>query len=98
MRTLFIAFLILGLVSCSGTESKYEKVIENFLETDRNGVKTDLKIEFLNITVTDIFVSDSITILQQRFENEKSKKVDLAQQSVEYWKKTLEKNKKNRVI
>lgn len=96
----YLLFLILPFVisSCS-TQSEYEKTIANYLQTG-NGVKTDLKIEFLEMKVSDITVSDSIAVLQERFESERAKKIESAEKSVKHWQESIEKQKgkKNQLV
>ena len=92
---LFIPFVIL---SCS-TQSESEKVIADYLQTE-NGVKIDLKIEFLELNISDITVADSIAILQEYFETERAKKIESAEKSVKHWQESIEKQKgkKNQLV
>ncbi|MFV0591483.1 MAG: hypothetical protein ACK5M7_08865 [Draconibacterium sp.] len=94
MKAFLITLLSLCFFSCSSPESKYEKIISDYLQTDKKGVKTDLKIKFLSLSIGDVFVSDSIAILQERYKQEKSKKVETAQESVTYWEETVGKHQK----
>ncbi|MBK5722088.1 hypothetical protein JGH11_14515 [Dysgonomonas sp. Marseille-P4677] len=100
MRKLYF-FILLPLVwfSCS-SPSNYEKIIIDYLETDKKGIKTDLQIEILSINVSDITVSDSTSILQKQFEAEKAKKIESAQNSISrLQEKTKEqRGKKNQAV
>lgn len=74
MRKLYFLLLFpLVWLSCS-SPSNYEKAIIDYLEIDKKGVKTDLKIEFLSMNVSNITVADSISILQKQFEAKKTRK------------------------
>ncbi len=96
MKTFLMTILSLCFFSCSNSlESRYEKIIADYLQTDNKGVKTDLKIKFLSLSVDDVFVSDSISILQERFKKEKLQKTETAHKSVDYWQETVDKHKKS---
>lgn len=99
MKKLFILLFFPLVVSSCSAQSKYEKVISDYLQT-RDDVKTDLKIEFLEMNVSNITVSDSIAILQEKFEAEKSKKIESAQKSVSHWQNKIQEQggKKNKVV
>ncbi|NDV77718.1 hypothetical protein [Dysgonomonas sp. 511] len=92
---LFFPFVI----SCSTSQSEYEKAIADYLQTG-NGIKTDLKIEFLEMKVSDITVTDSIAILQKRFDAERTKKIESAEKSIKHWQESIEKQKgkKNQLV
>jgi hypothetical protein len=100
MRKLYCLILFpLVWLSCS-SPSNYEKVIIDYLETDKKGVKTDLKIEFLSMNVSDITVADSISILQKQFEAEKIKKIESIQSSISRLQDKIQeqKGKNNQVV
>lgn len=100
MRKLYFLLLFpLVWFSCS-SPSNYEKAIIDYLETDKKGVKTDLKIEFLSMNVSDITVADSVSILQKQFEAEKAKKIESAQSSISRLQNKIQeqKGKKNQVV
>ncbi|TFD91933.1 hypothetical protein E2605_19030 [Dysgonomonas capnocytophagoides] len=100
MRKLFCLILFpLVWLSCSSS-SNYEKVIIDYLETNKKGVKTDLQIEFLSIDVSDITIADSISILQKQFETEKAKKIESIQGSISRLQNKIQeqKGKKNQVV
>ncbi|MDH6355888.1 hypothetical protein M2132_002238 [Dysgonomonas sp. PH5-45] len=95
----FILLLLFPLVVSCSAQSEYEKVIADYLQIE-NGVKTDLKIEFLEMNVSDITVSDSIQILNNEYQAEKEKRISDAQKSVEHWQNSIEeqKGKKNQLV
>lgn len=100
MRKLYFILLFpLVWLSCSSS-SNYEKVIIDYLETNKKGVKTDLQIEFLSIDVSDITIADSISILQKQFETEKAKKIESIQGSISRLQNKIQeqKGKKNQVV
>lgn len=96
----YILFLFFPFVisSCSA-QSDSQKAIIEYLET-QNGVRTDLKIEFLTFSVSDITVADSVAILQNQFETERSKKIEAVEKSVKHWQESIEeqKGKKNQLV
>lgn len=69
----YLAALILSclfLASC-GSGNKYEKLISDYVQTDKAGTWTDLQFEIIELKeLTPVTVSDSITILKQVFEEE----------------------------
>lgn len=79
-----LCFASCVLFGCNSQNSIYEKAITDFMENNAfRGVRTDLKIKFHdNITVSDISVADSIAILQKRYEEELSRKIESAQKVV----------------
>lgn len=100
MRKLYFILLFpLVWLSCSSS-SNYEKVIIDYLETNKKGVKTDLQIEFLSIDVSDITIADSISILQKQFETEKAKKIESIQSSISRLQDKIQeqRGKKNQVV
>lgn len=100
MKKLFIfIFIPLVWLSCS-SPSNYEQTIVDYLETDKKGVRTDLQIEILTINISDITVSDSVSILQQQFETEKAKKTESIQISISRLQDKIheQKGKKNKVV
>lgn len=99
MRKLFILLFFPLVISSCSAQSDSKKAIIGYLET-QNGVRTDLKIEFLSFDTSDITVSDSISILQTQYESEKSQKIESAEKSIIHWKDAIEKQKgkKNQVV
>ena len=98
MKQFILLLLFPFVISCSA-QSEYEKVISDYLQI-RDEVKTDLKIEFLKMNVSDITVSDSIQILNNEYQAEKEKRISDAQKSVEHWQNSIEeqKGKKNQLV
>lgn len=89
MKILFYSLTLTAfLFSCSSSQSEYEKVITDFLET-KNGVKTDLQIKYTKLEISDISVSDSITILKERFEAEKAKKIQSIEQTIKHKEESI---------
>lgn len=99
MRELFILLFFPLVISSCSAQSDSKKAIVDYLETE-NGVRTDLKIEFLSFDTFDITVSDSISILQSQYESEKCKKIESAEKSIAHWKNAIEKQKgkKNQIV
>jgi hypothetical protein len=99
MKKLAILLIFpLVLLACS-SQSEYEKLISDYLQT-KDGIKTDLKIEFRSIDVSDITVSDSVSILRKQFESEKNKKIETIQNSISRLENKIQeqKGKKNQVV
>lgn len=95
---LFFTFFIINflLIACNNKNSgqvellvdpEYEKIIAEFIQYDKKRkVKTDLKIQFLELSTIDIKVKDSTAILQQQYGQEKQKKIESAQYTVAHYK------------
>lgn len=95
MRIVYLLLLVL-LTSCSGP-SAYEQAIADFVQTDKKGTKYDLKFKVLEIKeLKKITVGDSITILTDDWEKEKTKKLTSLTESLERSKASLEKEKTKR--
>lgn len=100
MKILFCSLALTAfLFSCSSSQSEYEKVITDFLET-KNGVKTDLQIKYSKLEVSEISVADSIVILKEQFEAEKAKKIQSIEQTIKLKEESIaeQENKKNSVV
>lgn len=100
MKILFCTLALMALFfGCSSSQSEYEKVITDFLET-KNGIKTDLQIKYSKLEVSDISVADSIAILQEQFEAEKAKKTQSIEQIIKQKEASIteQKNSNNRVV
>lgn len=72
MKQLFITFIFTFFlfVSCS-TGNKYEKLIADYVQTDKYGVWTDLSFKLVELEeLSPLTVSDSIAILKKQFESE----------------------------
>lgn len=77
----------------SGTQSQ-EKAIADFVQIDKRGVWTDLEFKVLEMgEPVVITVGDSIRILGDVFEAKRKKKLDLAMESIERNRKSLEKER-----
>lgn len=100
MKILFCSLALTAfLFSCSSSQSEYEKVITDFLET-KNGVKTDLQIKYTKLEISDISVSDSIALLKEQFEAEKAKKIQSIEQTIKLKEKSIaeQENRKNKLV
>lgn len=100
MKKLFISILLPLFGFACSSPSNYEKTIIDYLETDKKGTKTNLQINILSLNISDIIVSDSISILQTQFETEKATKVESIQNSISRLQNKIEeqKEKKNQVV
>lgn len=85
--------LVLFATSCAETDNVYKNTVIDYLQTE-NGIKTDFKIKFTKFELSDITVADSIKILQEKYQTEKQKKIESAQQSVFHWENAIEKQQK----
>lgn len=100
MKILFCTLALMALFfGCSSSQSEYEKVITDFLET-KNGVKTDLQIKYSKLDVSEISVSDSIAILQEQFEAEKAKKIQSIEQTIKLKEESIaeQQNSDNKLV
>lgn len=100
MKNLFFSLALTAcLFSCSSSQSEYEKVITDFLET-KNGVKTDLQIRYTKLEVSDISVADSISILKEQFEAERVKKIQSIEQTIKSKEESIteQHNSDNRLV
>ncbi|MDH6309464.1 hypothetical protein M2451_003854 [Dysgonomonas sp. PFB1-18] len=95
MKKLSILFIVFCIVSCSTNESKYEKLISDYVQTDKHGTWTDLDFKIVNLKeLPPIKVSDSIAILQQEFEENKAKCLELQESHLKRSQENLEKEGK----
>jgi methyl coenzyme M reductase subunit C-like uncharacterized protein (methanogenesis marker protein 7) len=95
MKTKIIlsVFALTAFCNCSGYKD-YEKLIVDWAETNvYPGVRTDLKIKFIESSISEIHVSDSIAILKKKFQEEHSKKVEDAKKLVELNQKAVDEQK-----
>lgn len=100
MKILFCTLALMVLFfGCSSSQSEYEKVITDFLET-KNGVKTDLQIKYSKLDVVDISVTDSIGILKEQFEAEKAKKIQSIEQTIKLKEESIaeQQNSDNKLV
>jgi hypothetical protein len=79
----FIAIVLL-CISCS-KQSEYERVITEALEVT-NGTRTDLQIKYSKLEVSNVSIADSIAILKERFEKERSDLLTKREQEVQRYK------------
>lgn len=89
-QNLLIVVIALSLTSCIGANNVYKNTVLDYLQTE-NGIKTDFKIEFTKFELSNITVVDSVKILNDQFQTEKTKKNESAQQIVTHWEKAIEK-------
>lgn len=96
-KILLFVISILALNGCHSQNSVLEKAIIDYLETDsKSGIRTDLKIKFIESEIFDIFVSDSIAILEKQYQEEYEKKLESAQKSVDHWQQSVDKHEKKK--
>jgi hypothetical protein len=85
-----IYFLTAMLFSC-GTETRsQELLIINYLEDSSNGVKTDLKIDILDIEMSDVTIADSLSFIETKFQERIAKE----EESIESFKSNIKSAKK----
>ena len=84
----FAIFTLTLLNSCSQSKSKEEKAIIEFIETNK-GVRTDLDVKLISVDISEIKVSDSIKILNEKFNIEKQKKIESAEKMVAHYKESI---------
>lgn len=83
MKNFIYVLIAIFMVSCgSNSNSKYEKTIGDYLQTDKKGSKYDLKFKVIELTEQGkITVADSIAYLTDEFRKDKElivKRVELA--------------------
>lgn len=82
------------VTGCSSVTHSQEKAIADFVQTDKKSVWTDLQFKVLEMgSPLVITVGDSIRILRDAFEAERKNKLDLAMESIERNRKSLEKER-----
>lgn len=87
------AVALLLLTSCTG-QSKYEKAIADFVQTDRKGTWTDLQFKVIEMgEPTNITVGDSVAILTEKFDAEKDKRMASLKESIARNKASMEKER-----
>lgn len=76
-------FAVCMLCSCDKS-SKYDKAIADFVQTDKKGVWTDLKFKVIEMgTPIDITIADSVKILTEKFEKQKSDRIATLTESID---------------
>lgn len=93
MKRIAYLFLVALAFSCSGG-SKYEKVIADIVQTDKNGTKYNLKFKALEMQeIGEITVADSISILTEEFEAYRNKYIENIETSIKRNEQGIEKEK-----
>lgn len=93
-KVVVITVVVAVIVGCTAENSRLETVIGEFVQTDKKGVWTDLQFKVLEMgSPLVITVGDSIRILRDAFEAKRKKKLDLAMESIERNRKSLEKER-----
>lgn len=96
MKKVFLFFIILFLVSCT-SESKYEKLISQHVQTDKHGTWTDVQFKVVNIEeLSPIKVSDSIQILKQEYESNKADLLKKTESYLNQWRDNLQREQSAR--
>ena len=89
-QSLLYLVFILFAVSCSNSTGIYKQTISDYIQI-QNGLETDLKIKFSQFDVyPDITVDNSMKILEKRYLNEKSRKIEFAQNNIVRLEKEIE--------
>ena len=95
-RNLVMTAAALLLFTSCGGQSKYEKAIADFVQTDKKGTWTDLQFKVIEMGVpTDITVKDSVAFLTEKFDTEKSKRLTTLNESIARHKASMEKERLN---
>lgn len=90
---LMMAAALVMLTSCGG-QSKYEKAIADFVQTDKKGTWTDLQFKVIEMgEPTNITVGDSVAILTEKFEAKKAKELDFYNRRIAEHKASMEKER-----
>lgn len=91
LKLLFPPFVFCLVFGC-GSRSTSEKAIADFVQTDKQGVWTDLQFEVIEMgEPVMITVGDSIRILKDAFEKKRRKDLDFANTHVERYSSSLQK-------
>ncbi|MDN6316881.1 MAG: hypothetical protein L0J49_03345 [Lactococcus lactis] len=92
MKKTALLLLFITLSACNSKENneKQKRLIVETMQKDRNGTKTDLKIEFSKFDISDITVGDSISILNEEFQKKKEKQIGYAEGNVKRNQKDIE--------
>lgn len=90
---LITAAALLLLTSCEG-QSKYEKAIADFVQTDKKGTWTDLQFKVIEMgEPTNITIGDSVAMLTEKFETKKAKELDFYNRRITEHKASMEKER-----
>ena len=91
LKLLFSPFVFCLVFGC-GSRSTSEKAIADFVQTDKQGVWTDLQFEVIEMgEPVMITVGDSIRILKETFEKKREEELDFANTHVERYSSSLQK-------
>ncbi len=91
LKLLFSPFVFCLVFGC-GSRSTCEKAIADFVQTDKQGVWTELQFELIEMgEPVMITVGDSIRILKDIFEKKWRKDLDFANTSIERYSNSLQK-------
>lgn len=91
-RIFFNAVIAVFLLTGCSTQSSYEKAIADFVQTDKRGTWTDMQFKVIEMgDPVDITVGDSIKILTDKFEADKSKRLSMLNESIARNTKSKEK-------
>ena len=83
-KLILYSSILAALLSCNSRTKSYENVIADFAEENvYPGVKTDLKMKFIESSISDIKVADSIAILEKQFRSKQAEKVESAKKMIE---------------
>ena len=83
MKQNLLFFLLVWCFSSCGSPD-YEKAVADWVQTDKNGMRTNLKFEILEVSgITDITVADSLAVLKERFEIQKEKEISILAKELE---------------
>ncbi len=98
MKKNYVFLLVLfGVLSCQSPTSKYEKLIAQYAQTNKNGTFTDCQFEAIEIKeLPPITVADSIKILETEFNKEKERVIDLISSGIKLSEDNLAKEEQSR--
>lgn len=93
-RNLVMTVAALLLLTSCGGQSKYEKAIADFVQTDKKGTWTDLQFKVLEMgEPTDITVKDSVAVLTEKFDTDKEKRLTTLNEGIARNKASMEKER-----
>ncbi len=78
------------LASCSAIEKEYEQIITDFIQREKQGIRTDLKLQILSMETRICTVNDGICALNSDAEEEKRKAIAAEEATLLLMKKHLE--------
>lgn len=96
MGKYIITFILFCFMSCS-SDNRYEKLISDYVQTDKSGVWTDLQFKIVELKENaPLTVSDSIVILKEDFEADNAIALNRFETLLNLSIKNLEKEEKSR--